>query len=270
MELDQDRLKAIIDGEHSFYGSQRADVRIDQCFNPGTRDFLATQVQPNMRLLDIGCGSGGTLLTLSNRMAYGLGVDHDPEHIRMADDALRESGAKNVEFRQLDFLEDGDGLEPESFDLAFTERGPIGYGGHGMRLALRALKADGLLFCEMIGNLHHQEAAALFGTGRSRYRMTSSLDEARVAMERNGVDIRLAAEIVQKRYYPDVYEWLRFQCSIWSWIGLPLPTPDDARLAIFADRNTIDSGEIETTHHLVWVEGVKAARSSGAEDFRHT
>ncbi|MDP6420975.1 MAG: methyltransferase domain-containing protein [SAR202 cluster bacterium] len=270
MGLDQVRLNAIIDGEHSFYGSQRTEVRVDRRFNPGTRDFLATQVQPNMRVLDVGCGSGGTLLRLSSRIASGLGVDNDPEHIRMADEALRESGAKNVEFRQLDFLEDGGDLEPESFDLAFTERGPIGFGGHGMRLALRALKPNGLLFCEMIGNLHHQEAAALFGTGQPRYRMTRSLDEARVAMERNGVDIRLAAEIVQKRCYPDVYEWLRFQCSIWAWLGVPLPTPDDPRLALFAERNTIDSGEIETTHHVVWVAGVKADHTSGSEIFHHT
>ena len=86
----------------------------------------------------------------------------------MAEDALREKGDTNLEFRLLDFVEDVQDLEPESFDFAFTERGPIGYNSHGIRAALRVLRADGLLFCEMIGNLHHQEVAELFGPGWPR------------------------------------------------------------------------------------------------------
>ena len=76
-------------------------------------------------------------------------------------------------------------------------------------------------------------------------------------MERSGVSIRLAADMVTKRYYPDIYEWLQFQCSIWAWRGGHLPKADDPRLAMFAERNTTPSGEIETTHHVVWVGGVK-------------
>ncbi len=88
-------------------------------------------------------------------------------------------------------------------------------------------------------------------------------------MERNGIGIRLGADIVEKRYYTDIYEWLQFQCSIWAWVGAPFLSPDDVRLRFFAERNTSSSGEIETTHHVVWVGGVKSTDDTYYDEFRH-
>ena len=218
-----------------------------------------------MRVLDVGCGSGATLLANAHRFASGLGIDDDPAHVALAEEALRRSGRANVEFRLLDFPENGRELEPGSFDFVFSERGPIGYNSYGIQAALRVLKDDGLLFCEVIGNLHHQEVNAVFGPSLPRHQMLRTMDETRVAMERNGVSIRIASEIVTKRYYPSIYDWLEFQCGIWAWGGGPLPSPDDPRLALFAERNTTTTGEIETTHHVVWVGGVKAGDSYYAE-----
>ena len=218
-----------------------------------------------MQVLDIGCGNGATLLENSHRFGWGLGIDNDPDHIELAEDALRQKGCTNVEFRLLDFPKDVRELNPASFDFAFTERGPIGYDSFGIQAALRVLKDDGILFCEMIGDLHHQEVAEVFGPGQPRLprnQTIRTLDQAQVAMERNGVSIRIAADIVRKRYYPSIYEWLQFQCRIWSWSGRSLPSPDDVRLELIAERNTIPSGEIETTHHVVWVGGVKRAGAS--------
>jgi hypothetical protein len=87
--------------------------------------------------------------------------------------------------------------------------------------------------------------------------MMRTIEQARVAMEQNGLSVRLAADIVSKRYYLDIYAWLQFQCAIWSWLGMPLPAADDPRIAWFAERNRSTTGEIETTHHVVWVAGVK-------------
>jgi len=76
-------------------------------------------------------------------------------------------------------------------------------------------------------------------------------------MQRNGVNVRLEANLFTKWIYPDVYAWLEYQCNIWAWLKLALPQPDDPRIGQFAERNTTDTGEIETTHHIVWVAGVK-------------
>jgi len=221
-----------------------------------------------MRVIDIGCGSGATLLENGHRFASALGVDNDPTHIRLAEDALQKRAAANVEFRLFDFLESVEELEPESFDFAFSERGPVGYNSFGIQAALRVLRPNGLLFSEMIGEFHHQEVREIFGGGRRQVQMITASDQARVAMERNGVGVRIAADIVEKRYDPDIYEWLQFQCSIWAWRGGPLPPPDDDRFALFAERNTTPSGEIETTHHVVWAGGVKLEGASCFDEFK--
>ncbi len=76
-------------------------------------------------------------------------------------------------------------------------------------------------------------------------------------MESCGISIRLVADIFSKWYYPDVYEWLFWQCSLWTWLQVPLLEADDPRIIQFAEKTTIATGEIETTHHVVWVAGVK-------------
>ncbi len=165
MKLDQNRFKTILEAEHSFYGSQSAEDRRDDRLNPTARDLIAGQLRPEMRVLDVGCGNGKTLVDNSHRFGEGLSVDNDPAHIRLAEEALRGKKAPNVEFRLLDFLKDSTELEPELFDFVFSEHGPVGYNSFGIQAALRVLKPDGLLFCEMIGNLHHQEVRELFGAG---------------------------------------------------------------------------------------------------------
>ncbi len=262
MDLDQDRLREILEAGHSYYGSRATETSIDERFAPIASDFIAAQFSQDMRVVDVGCGSGTTLLENSHRFGWGLGIDDDPAHIGLAEETLRNKGCSNVVFRKLNFMENGHELEAESFDFVFSERGPIGYDSYGIQAALRILKDDGLLFCEMIGNLHHQEVAGVFGPSLLRHQMLRTMDEARVAMERNGVSIRIASEIVTKRCYPSIYDWLEFQCGIWAWRGGSLPSPDDPRLSIFAERYTTPSGEIETTHHVVWIGGVRQVGDS--------
>ena len=124
------------------------------------------------------CGSGATLLKNGHRFASGLGIDDDPARIGLAEEALRRKGRSNVELRLLDFLEDGHELEPESFDFVFSERGPIGYDSYGIQAALRVLMDDGLLFREMIGNLHHQEVAGIFGPSLPLNQMIRTMGQA--------------------------------------------------------------------------------------------
>lgn len=257
MEIDQERLKSILNQEHSYYGSTPAKYRTDGNIAPRAREIIASQFHPEMRVLDIGCGSGGTLLQNANRIGSALGVDNDNTHIELAEKERETRQVRNVEFRLLDFLAEGNALEPESFDFVYSERSPIGYDSSGVQAALRVLKPGGLIFCELIGELHHQEVREVFGD-RTRLSQTITVqDQMRVSMERNGVGIRFAADLIEKRIYPDVYEWLQFQCSIWAWAGGTLPSCDDPRLKLFAERNTTSSGEIETTHHVAWVGGVK-------------
>ena len=259
MEIDRKRLKSILNQDHSYYGSKPAKYRTDGNIAPRAGEIIASQFQPEMRVLDIGCGNGATLLQNADRIGSALGIDSDRTHIELAEKERETRQVRNVEFRLLDFLAEGNALEPESFDFVYSERSPIGYDSFGVQAALRVLKPGGLVFCELIGELHHQEVREVLGD-HSRLSQTITVqDQMRVAMERNGVGIRFAADVIEKRIYPDVYEWLQFQCSIWAWGGGTLPSYDDPRLKLFAERNSISSGEIETTHHVSWVGGVKLA-----------
>lgn len=255
MSLDRDRLAEVLNADYSYYEGPVSKSTIDDRLNPSTSDFISTQLAPDLTVLDLGCGDGSTLLRHADRFAYGVGIYNDQSHLDLA---ARKASAANVEFLELDM--DGLAEQPweERFDFVFSERGPIGYGVKHLRTALRVLRTDGLIFSEVIGDLHHQEVREVFGGGPRFNQMIRTLDQVTVAMERNGVGIRVAADIVSKRYYPDVYEWLKFQCGIWVWAGGRPPAVDDPRLELFAERARTGEGErIEVTHHVVWVGGVK-------------
>lgn len=82
-------------------------------------------------------------------------------------------------------------------------------------------------------------------------------EQLRTVMQAQGVSIRLVSDIVSKRYYADIYAWLQFQSNIWGWMGVPMPSTDDPRFGEFGLRNSTATGDIATTHHVVWVAGVK-------------
>lgn len=269
MRIDRGKLKEILSHDYSFYRGPAHESRIDSRLNPPARDFIASQFTSNMRVLDVGCGNGLTLLEHHDRFRHGVGIDNDQEHLEIAEVNKKERGVSNVEFMLFPAVEIPEHLDRDSFHLVFTERGPLGGTSITIQAALYALKPGGTIFSETIGGLHHQEVREIFGEGERANQMMNVLDQAKVAMERNGVSVRIAADIVSKRYYPDIYEWLKFQCSIWAYTGRPPPSADDPRLELFAERNTNSLGEIETTHHVVWVGGVKLENPPNYWEYQH-
>lgn len=268
--LDRQKLEEILSLDHSFYGGPGYETRIDARLNPSTRDLIASQFTSDMRVLDIGCGRGLTLIDHHDQFTEGVGIDNDAEHLGMAEANKEERNVTNVDFMLIPAVEIPQHLDKESFDFVFTERGPLGGTSSTIQAALYALRAGGLIFSETIGELHHQEVREVFGSGERHNQAITVLDQAKVAMERNGVRIRLAADLVSKRYYPDIYEWLKFQCSIWTYAGRPLPSLEDIdKLQLFAERNTTSQGEIETTHHVVWVGGIKLESPPNYGEYQH-
>jgi SAM-dependent methyltransferase len=257
MQIDQDRIRAILKAEHSYYGWRDVPIRRDDRWKPQWENLIAPQLSPTMHVLDVGCGKGHFLLELSPSFHTGLGIDNDPAHIQMAEEAKRAEGIQNVDFLLLDFPREAARLQPESFDMVVCLRGPVIDTAGGIQTAHRLLRPDGLLYCEEIAELHHKEVVEIFGDSSGGEEMIRRVDEVRALMERNRFDVRLAADFFSKWLYPDVYAWLEYICNLWTWLGIPLPEPDDPRIALFAERNTIATGEIETTHHVALVAGVK-------------
>jgi SAM-dependent methyltransferase len=258
MRLNQDRIQAILKAEHSYYGSHDIPIRKDTRWHPGTGNFIATQLTPAMDVLDIGCGNGSFLLEHNASLHAGIGIDYDPDNLHLAEEAKHIQGIRNVEFRLLDFPREVAQLQTESFDVVFSLRGPIGDSSSAIQAALHLLRPDGLLFNEEIGELHQHEVTEIFRDKPHLDPAIPVVKQVKEAMQRNGVDVRLEANLFTKWIYSDVYAWLEFQCNIWTWLKLELPQPDDPRIGQFAERNIISTGEIETTHHVVWVAGVKS------------
>ncbi len=257
MHIDEARLRHILKSELSYYGTRNATIHKDGRLNLFPSDFLATQITPGMRVLDLGCGNGQMLLDNCARFKAGVGVDNDPSHIHLARDAQQKMAADNVEFLVLTFPDETEQLGLESFDIVFSNLGPLGNSPVTIQAGLDLLKPDGLMLCAEIGELHQPEVAEIFGNpphGNQGIRVGERL---RTWMVECGLEIRLTADMIAKWIYPDIYEWFYYQCSLWTWLGVPLPAADDLRLDLFAKRNTNARGEIETTHHVAWVAGVK-------------
>jgi hypothetical protein len=81
MPIDQDRIRAILKAEHSFYGYQKIPIRRDERWIPSSwEDIIAPQLSPTMCVFDVGCGKGHFLLELSPSFHTGLRIDHDPKY----------------------------------------------------------------------------------------------------------------------------------------------------------------------------------------------
>src|SRR4051794_1674684 len=93
---------------------------------PNTRDLLRASLRPEMRVLDIGCGRGNTLLECASLFRWGDGIDESADvMIAEANDEQSRCGVRNVRFHAgkaaaLPF-------ESGVFDLVFSERGPMGH-----------------------------------------------------------------------------------------------------------------------------------------------
>ncbi|MBC8235463.1 hypothetical protein H8E77_38440 [bacterium] len=58
MKIDQDRIRAILKAEHSYYGGDDISIREDNRWHPDWQNIIAPQLSPEMRVLDVGCGKG--------------------------------------------------------------------------------------------------------------------------------------------------------------------------------------------------------------------
>ena len=92
MALDQDRIRAIYENKHTYYGSRRAAVRQDYRLHPfGSGDYVAAQVSPSMDVLDLGCGDGDKLLK-EVCDDFGCGPRHETPMVGQIRKALEEQG----------------------------------------------------------------------------------------------------------------------------------------------------------------------------------
>ena len=116
------------DGTEGDYWATHADefdAGVDRYHRPL---LMAAAVEPDDRVLDIGCGTGQTTRDAARFAVAGsaLGVDLSSRMLDVARDRAEKEGVANVEFQQ------GDAqihpFEPASFDVALSRTGSMFFG----------------------------------------------------------------------------------------------------------------------------------------------
>ena len=262
MKLDRDRIQAVIKSDCTLLGIQDIPYHNDARWQLGSptegsaSDFIARYLARTDQILDLGCGRGHILLEISSSFQYGLGIDNDPRQIQRAEDAKREQGIQNIDFLLLDFPAEAGRLQHESFDMLISIRGALYDTDESIQAAYHLLRPDGLLFCEEIGELHTREADEIFGDPPEFTEGVSVLKNYHEALQRNGFEVRLAADMWGKMIFADIYMWVKYECNF-GWFSGSRPDPDDPRISLYAERNTLPSGEVIMTWHCPWIGCVK-------------
>lgn len=263
--IDYEKIAEIVQtAGREYYDKEACRFERERLLAQTVPDELRRELSPEMRVLDIGCGNGRTLIELSGLFAEGVGIDNDPAHLEQAQRNQADSRAANVTF--VEGRADNLPLEPESFDVVFSERGPLSGSDVNTANAARVLRKGGRLLTECPGPHSHYEVGYIFepdALAVHRCSQTANLDGICAVLARNGIDVRLACSFVETWVFPDVYEWLRYHMSQWDYCGGQRfdawPVPDELKhgLQRFCRMTADEAGCIRITNHRLWAGGVK-------------
>jgi len=256
MTIDYTRVRGIVerfqglDPYQAYYLKDEAQYERAGCLVPDTCNVLRQAFAGSDRALDVGCGDGRTLLDNADLFGRGTGIDESTDHmVAMAIRARDARGIYNVDFQSAKAINLP--FTDSTFDMVFTERGPIGHSDETLEEALRVLQRGGLIFVETSGSFD-----------------TLAVEKRR--FETHGVRLQTLAARRHTLVFPDFYSFLKRQCSVWVYMGEDLPSPDDEdRFEAMLFESIDTSGCIMLPCETIWVAGSKDAeplRPSGAED----
>lgn len=181
-------------------------------------DVVSAFLRPTDVVLDIGTGGGERLLSLADKYLRAVGVDPDPDMVRVA----RENAARhtNVQFlpgsaERLDLLDDG------AFDVVLTRHAPT----FAPELD-RMTKAGGVFICQGVGSRNMANIRQAFNAGSTAHHED---DHQSLVSELTTRGWRVVAE----GYY-DVRYWVRDLPSLIFWFQALAGTnevPEDFNIA---------------------------------------
>jgi SAM-dependent methyltransferase len=110
-----------VEGPHYAAEAERYDDLLS-AFNDAL--FDAADLRPGERVLDVGCGTGGTTIEASSRVRPGgavVGIDVSPPMLAFARERAASAGAAEAEFVEADAQIHA--FEPGSFDVVMSRNG---------------------------------------------------------------------------------------------------------------------------------------------------
>ena len=270
MKINKNKIKETLEKDYAYYDQKKAKYQFDERLNPDVKNLLKQELRKDFKVLDVGCGDGHTLINLSKHFKTGIGIDNDKSHIDLAKKNKASSKTNNVSFKLAKSFDLP--FKDKEFDFVFSERGPISVSTVNIQNALKVLKINGLLFEETVGELDNQETNEIFHRGQQyrKYQHMNRVDEVKVLFERSGVDIRVISNLIGKIIFPNIYEWLKYQCAVWTYNEVKLPALEEInKIEDFFLTNRNEKDEIVITKHRIWIGGIKQANPPEYWEFKH-
>jgi SAM-dependent methyltransferase len=178
-------------------------------------DVARRHLQPTSRVLDIGTGGGERFLEFAPHLESGVGIDADPEMIRIARVNLPASLSDVISFEVMsaESLQFADG----SFDVVLNRHSTV-----NVAEVVRVLRRCGLFITEQVGSRNTASICSTFGCspgGEYESDPTQSMGRLSEAFKRHGCSITGRAEY-------DVLYWFSNVESLIFWLKA-IPIPED-------------------------------------------
>ncbi len=230
-----------LDPYQAYYVKDSVNYRHVGAAVPDTRDVLRRALAGRQHVLDVGCGDGRRLIETHGLFVEGTGIDESRDHmIARAIRAKEEKDIRNLNFLACKAIDTP--FAPDTFDMVFTERGPMGHVDGTLAEALRVLQPGGLVFIETGGSF-------------------TTLTEERERFQRFGLDIQTLAYRKYRLEFEDFYGLITYLCSSWVYSGEELPSPDDTeRFEALLARSQDENGAISRAWETIWIAGSKPGR----------
>jgi ubiquinone/menaquinone biosynthesis C-methylase UbiE len=196
--------------------------------------------------LDVGCGDCKFAFSIAGNFREIVGIDNSKELLKVAKSKQKELKNRNIKYFQTDANKLN--FEKESFDLAFSRRGPTPY-----RKIYRVLKPGGVFIVIGIGEKDTMDLKVTFGRGQSYGKWNKSkLMETQSEVEKIGYEV-----IYAKDYFYDEYYKTYKDMDIFLQ-GVPIfenfdSQKDNTFLKKYADKYKTEKGINLPRHRVVFV-----------------
>jgi len=145
--------------------------------------------------LDVGCGSGGFTLRMSQHFLQVIGIDHSKDRVKQARAEQHLQGNKNVVFEVQNAKQTT--FTPDTFDVVYSRRGPTDYAEY-----FRILKTGGYVVVIGIGEQDAWELKNTFGRGQGfREWKTTALALAIEHLKEVGYSVLSSQDVHYDEYY---------------------------------------------------------------------
>jgi SAM-dependent methyltransferase len=145
-------------------------------------DIVRLQLSRKIAVLDVGTGGGEKFLSLASEFGSGVGIDVDPQMIRVAEQNRSADDVTNVEFRLIE--QPLQGIAPAAFDLVICRHAPIPFAE-----AARVLKSGGKLISQQVGHRNLVALQEAFDEGPEDLDLGPTTDETQTSLRSAGFAI---------------------------------------------------------------------------------